>query len=150
MSLAVRAPEDLVQVRIGGQQLVLGGLGGQVGELGRQGVGLRRLGGQRVAPDAVGRAEQVAVVAGDPVGGLVALVEQAAAPLGQVVVLGGQLVELGHGDLVFVQRLGLLQQQVPDDRRAVRPLDCGLGLGLLEGLETLIARAICIPLSGPK
>ena len=149
MSLAVRAPEDLVQVGVGGQQLVLGGPGCQVGELGRQGVGLRGLGGQRVAPDAVGRAEQVAVVAGHPVDGLVALVEQAAVLLGQVVVLGGQLVELGHGDLVLLQRLGLLEQQVADDRRAVRALDLGLGLGLLEGLEALIAGNF-FRCSGPK
>jgi len=84
MSLAVRS-----QVGIGGQQLVLGRPGSQVGELGRQVVRRQGLGGQRVAPDAVGWVEQVAVVAGYAVDGLRPHVEQAAAPLGQVVVLGG-------------------------------------------------------------
>jgi len=41
--------------------------------------------------------------------------------LGQVVVLVGQGVELGDGDLVLDQRLGLLEQQVAHNRGLLAP-----------------------------
>ena len=129
--------EDLPQVGVGGEQLVLGGAGGEIGELGCQRVSLIGLDGERVAPDAVGRVEQMAVVAGHAVDGLLAHVEQAATPLCQVIVLVDQRVELARGDVELLHRLRLLQEQVADQGRAVGALDLGFGYGLFDGLDAL-------------